>query len=112
MAFAFLCAACKDNDEAIYFEGQSHALLESIDQSLKRAEERLERLAMPASPYRRLDTGAIGSLAASYPLRLFKQNDPRILDTADYLMKNCLVHGGFFHDITHSGIPKVFYMWI
>ncbi len=103
-AAAFLCDAYKENDEAVLFEGESRSLLESINQSLKIVEGRLERLAMPASPYRRLDSGAIGSLACGYPLRIFKENDPRILDTADYLMKNCLVHGGFFHDMTHSGI--------
>ena len=103
-AAAFLCAAYKDNDEAFLFERESDALLESINQSLKQAEERLKRPAIPASPYRRLDSGAIGSLAASYPLRIFKHNDIRILDTADFLMKKCLVHGGFFHDMTHSGI--------
>ncbi|MDP2921379.1 MAG: GtrA family protein [Candidatus Omnitrophota bacterium] len=102
-AAAFLRGSYKD-DNSIYFESQSRALLESIDQSLKKAGVRLNRPAIPASPYRRLDSGAIGSLAASYPLRIFEQNDPRILDTADFLMKNCLVHGGFFHDMTHSGI--------
>ncbi|MCX5678135.1 MAG: GtrA family protein [Candidatus Omnitrophica bacterium] len=103
-AAAFLCAAYKDKAEAGYFEKESHAFLKSINQSLKKACERLKRPAIPASPYRRLDAGAIGSLAASYPLRIFEQNDPKILDTAEYLMKNCLVHGGFFHDMTHSGI--------
>jgi len=103
-AAAFLSDAYGDNEQAIYFEGQSHTLLESINRSLKIVEERLKRFAIPASPYRRLDSGAIGSLVASYPLRLFEQDDPRILDTADFLMKNCLVHGGFFHDMTHSGI--------
>ena len=103
-AAAFLCTAYHDPDETVYFEEESSALRESIDQSLKKVEERLKRPAIPASPYRRMDTGAIGSLAASYPLHLFKQNDPRILDTADFLMKNCLVHGGFFHDMTHSGV--------
>jgi len=103
-AAALMCASYKDNDEAIYFERESFALLESINQSLKKVEERLNRPAMPASPYRRLDSGAIGSLVASYPLRVFQQSDQRILDTADFLMKNCLVHGGFFHDMTHSGI--------
>ena len=90
--------------EAVYFEGESYALLGSIDQSLKKVKERLIRPAIPASPYRRMDTGAIGSLVASYPLRVFDPSDPRVLDTADFLMKNCLVHGGFFHDMTHSGI--------
>ena len=99
-----MSTAYKDNDEAFLFETESHALLESINQSLKKVGVRLKRLAIPASPYRRLDSGAIGSLAASYPLRVFEQNDSRILDTADFLMKNCLVHGGFFHDMTHSGI--------
>jgi hypothetical protein len=103
-AAAFLCARYKSNDEAVYFEKESCVLLESINQSLKKVDVRLKRPAMPASPYRRLDSGAIGSLAASYPLRIFEQNDPRILGTTDFLMKNCLVHGGFFHDMTHSGI--------
>ncbi len=103
-AAAFLCAAYEDNNEAVLFEKESLALLESINQSLKKVDVRLKRLAIPASPYRRLDSGAIGSLVASYPLRVFQQNDPRVLGTADFLMKNCLVHGGFFHDMTHSGI--------
>ena len=103
-AAAFLSIAYKDNDLAAYLESKSQELQKSIDQSLKKIEFRLKRKAMPASPYRRLDSGAIGSLAAGYPLRIFEENDPRILDTADFLMKKCLVHGGFFHDMTHSGI--------
>lgn len=103
-AAAFLCAAYKDDKEALYFENESQILQESINQSLNKVEGRLKRAAIPASPYRRLDAGAIGSLVAGYPLRIFKPNDPRILDTVDYLMKNCLIHGGFFHDMTHSGI--------
>lgn len=103
-AAALMSAAYKDDDAAITFERESTAFLGSINQSLKKVGVRLKRLAMPASPYRRLDTGAIGSLVASYPLRVFQQDDPRILDTADFLMKNCLVHGGFFHDLAHSGI--------
>ena len=103
-AAAFLSRAYKDNDEAVNFERESNVLLASIDQSLKKVEDRLTRPAIPASPYRRLDTGAIGSLPASYPLRVFEPNDPSVLGTTDFLMKNCLVHGGFFHDMTHSGV--------
>ncbi len=103
-AAALLCTAYKDNENAVSFENEARTLSECLDRSLRKAAERLKRPAIPASPYRRLDTGAIGSLVASYPLRVFQQNDPRVLDTADFLMKNCLVHGGFFHDMTHSGI--------
>jgi len=103
-AASFLCAAFKDSDRTVYFETEAQTLKASIDKSLKKVNERLKRPAMPASPYRRLDSGAIGSLAAGYPLGVFEHDDARVLDTADFLMKNCLVHGGFFHDMTHSGI--------
>jgi putative flippase GtrA len=103
-AAAYLSTAYKEQQEADYFESRSSSLLGNIDQSLKKVAERLIRPAIPASPYRRMDTGAIGSLAASYPLRIFEPDDPRVLDTAVFLMKNCLVHGGFFHNMTHSGI--------
>ncbi len=103
-AAALMCADYKDINEVSLFESESLAFLESINQSAKKVSVRLKRPALPASPYRRLDSGAIGSLAASYPLRIFEPNDPRILDTVDFLMNSCLVHGGFFHDMTHSGI--------
>ncbi|MCG2713093.1 MAG: hypothetical protein L6416_12335 [Candidatus Omnitrophica bacterium] len=86
------------------FETEAAELLRCINRSFKKTCQRLKRPAMPASPYRRLDAGAIGSLAVSYPLRLFVANDPRVLDTVDFLMKNCFFNNGFFHDMTHSGI--------
>lgn len=103
-AAAFLCAAYKDTSEATYFERKADALLESINLSLKKVAVRLQKSAIPASPYRRLDSGAIGSLVASYPLRIFEPNNSGVLGTVDFLMENCLVKGGFFHDMTHSGI--------
>ena len=51
-----------------------------------------------------MDAGAIGSLAGSYPLQVWTPNDPRILATAEFLLENCCVQGGFFQDMIHSGI--------
>ena len=76
----------------------------AIERSLKSAAVTLGRPAMPASPYRRLDAGAIGSLAAGYPLQLLPADDPRLLDTVRFLMRECFVGGGFFQDMIHSGI--------
>jgi hypothetical protein len=59
---------------------------------------------MPASPYRRLDAGAVGSLAAGYPLNLFDGDDPRLTDTCTALRASCFVRGGFFQEMIHSGI--------
>jgi hypothetical protein len=103
-AAAFLSTAYREYDTAAYFESESDALLESVNRSLKKVAERLRRAAMPASPYRRMDSGAIGSLVAGYPLRIYPKNDPRLLDTVDFLTKKCLFKNGFFHDMTHSGI--------
>jgi hypothetical protein len=59
---------------------------------------------MPASPYRRPDSGAVGSLAAGYPLQLWSERNERLLLTADHLFNNCLINNAFYHDISHSGI--------
>lgn len=59
---------------------------------------------IPASPHRRLDTGAVGSLVADYPLQLFAPDHPRIRKTVEFLLACCMQHGGFFQDIIHSGV--------
>jgi len=83
---------------------ESSSFMASIERSLEPVEVRLGRRAIPASPYRRLDSGAIGSLAPSYPLQLWEASDTRVLDTVRFLLDECMVEGGFFHDMSHSGI--------
>ncbi len=60
--------------------------------------------ALPVSPTRRLDSAAVGSLVASYPLQLYDGTDPRIVRTAEHLLETCLIDGGLYHDIAHSGV--------
>jgi len=60
--------------------------------------------AIPASPKRRMDSGAVGSLIADYPLQLFPPGDKRIMDTAAYLRGHSMQDGGFFQNMIHSGI--------
>jgi hypothetical protein len=59
---------------------------------------------IPASPYRRMDAGAVGSLVADYPLQITSPGDARILRTVDYLLEHSFVDGAFFQDMIHSGI--------
>ncbi|MEE4278430.1 MAG: hypothetical protein V2I82_08215 [Halieaceae bacterium] len=82
---------------------EAHRLRDAVDRSLEACRQRLGRDAMPAAPYRRLDAGAIGSLAASYPLGLMGPQDPRVLDCAHYLLDHCCVDEAFFQDMVHSG---------
>ena len=93
-----------DADEAARLREAATAFRDDVDASLERVAGRLGTPAMPASPYRRLDAGAIGSLAIGYPLQLCAPDDPRLLATVDFLLENCLVDGGFFQDMVHSGI--------
>jgi hypothetical protein len=86
------------------FKEEARAFAEALDKSLTGVEERLGRQAMPASPYRRLDAGAIGSLAVGYPLQQCAPDDVRLLDTVEFLLANCFFKGGFFQDMIHSGI--------
>lgn len=60
--------------------------------------------AIPAAPHRRMDSGAIGSIVADYPLQLFAPGDAAIARTADYLCANHAQAGGFFQNMIHSGI--------
>ena len=91
----------KDRDT---FKAHAVDFQQTIDESLAKAAERLGRPAMPASPNRRLDPGAIGSICAGYPLQLYPEKDPRLMDLVEYLLENTFVSGGFFQDMIHSGI--------
>jgi hypothetical protein len=65
--------------------------------------ERRSRGGIPVAPGRRMDSAAIGSLVADYPLQLTPPGDARIMNTAAFLMVHCLYDGAFFQDMIHSG---------
>jgi len=99
-----LCADIGREDLAQEFRVEAANFFQQVNVTLSRARARLKRDAMPAAPTRRMDAGAIGSLVAGYPLQLYGTEDPRLLDSVEFLMSNCFVEGGFFQDMIHSGI--------
>jgi hypothetical protein len=103
-ATASLCRHLGEPDAAERYERAAKDFDQAIQESLKKVESKLGVQAMPASPNRRLDPGAIGSLVAGYPLQLYSPQDPRLTATVDYLYQHCFVKGGFFQDMIHSGI--------
>jgi hypothetical protein len=72
--------------------------------SIEAIPETRSRGGIPASPNRRMDAGAIGSLVADYPLQLTKPHEAKVIGTIDFLMEHCFHSGGFFQDMIHSGI--------
>jgi hypothetical protein len=86
------------------FRTEADDLLASVERSLELVRRRSQTDAMPASPYRRLDSAAVGSLVAGYPLQIWSGDDPRLRATAAYLLHRHVLNGALFHDIAHSGL--------
>ncbi|HEY0946255.1 MAG TPA: hypothetical protein VGD81_13340 [Opitutaceae bacterium] len=76
----------------------------SVERSINEHAVPRGRGAVPASPFRRMDSGAIGVLVADYPLQLYPSGDDRVGRTVDHFLRHHFVNGGFFQDMTHSGV--------
>lgn len=83
---------------------EADEFLATIVRSFPRGPHRRFPGAVPASPHRRMDSGAVGSIVADYPLQLFPAGHDAMKLTADYLWDHCRYAGGFFQDMIHSGI--------
>lgn len=92
-----------DDKRAERYFGAYGEMMKSIDVSLGKSLDIRKTTAIPASPYRRMDSGAIGSLAASFPLNLYKAKDERIAKTVKFLRNQSFVDGMFFQEMIHSG---------
>ena len=103
-AAAFFAEHFDDLKYKEIFENESKSLLDSIESSLNKVENRIKMRALPASPYRRMDSGAIGSLVAGYPLQLYSPDDERLKNTVEFMLQECFVDNGFFQDMIHSGV--------
>jgi hypothetical protein len=96
----------RERDAALAQECDAVAaeFLQTIEQSFPDGPQRRFPGAIPASPKRRMDSGAVGNLVADYPLQLFAPGDDRIVRTANYLRDHSSFEGGFFQNMIHSGI--------
>ncbi len=74
-----------------------------LQQSIQAAMQRTKSHGLPCSPYRWMDTAAIGNLAAITPMDLYSENEQWVMPTLEYLWKNCVKNGLLFQHIIHSG---------
>ena len=93
-----------EKEKAGKYRREADEFMRDIEKSLKTVSKKLTTKVMPSSPYRRLDTAVIGSITVGYPLALWPHDDERLLESVDYLYQHHFVEGGFFHDMSHSGI--------
>ena len=103
-AAADLLAGTEKDSYCEEFREAAARYRQTVEESIAGSRTHKETGAIPAAPSRRMDAGAVGSLAVDYPLRLWEPGDTRVLKTAEYLYEKCFVGGGFFQDMIHSGI--------
>jgi len=103
-AASALAVRAADFTRAECFAAEARSLGDAIWQSIQQIPHEQSHGGIPASPYRRMDSGAVGSLVADYPLQLVGPDDQSTIETARFLVKNCFVKGAFFQDMIHSGI--------
>jgi hypothetical protein len=99
-----LLGLARQSEQSRRFYIEAHRFEESIFKSIDGIPESRSQGAIPASPYRRIDAGAVGSLVADYPLQITPPGDRRIRKTAELMMERFFQKGAFFQDIIHSGI--------
>jgi hypothetical protein len=92
------------SETARSFADSAEEFLQTIVSSFKHIPTRRFKGAISASPHRRMDAGAVGSLVADYPLQLFAPGDARLMKTTEYLLEHSSFDGGFFQNMIHSGI--------
>lgn len=90
--------------EARRFNAYAQDYWAEIERSLRASEKVVGATCLPASPYRRFDSGAIGSLCAVYPLDLIEADHPRVANTVRLIEERFLVGHGFFQEHFHSGV--------
>jgi hypothetical protein len=86
------------------FQEIYQAFWADVNRSLDQVAARLSQRILPASPFRRMDAGAIGSISALYPLRLLRADDERVVNTVRYLHAHSFFEDGFFQNVVHSGV--------
>jgi hypothetical protein len=92
------------NDSAVLFQDAAGKLKHNLQQSIQGAFARVNYQGLPSSPYRKVDSSAIGSLVAISPLDIFSVETPWIRATVDSLCNQSVEQGMFFQKIVHTGL--------
>ncbi len=101
---ARLLAAAGEHQAATRAEEFHASMTADVRRSMEITADRLDTLAVPAGPRRRIDAGAIGSLAAVWPLDLLPADDKAMAATLDVVRDRFCINGAFYQGISHTGL--------
>lgn len=93
-----LLAAAGEDEAASRAEEFCASMTADIRASMEITAERLGTAAVPAGPRRRIDAGAVGSLAAVSPLDLLPADDKAMAATLDVVRDRFCADEAFLHD--------------
>ncbi|MBC2593592.1 hypothetical protein H5P28_04885 [Ruficoccus amylovorans] len=93
-----------ENALADEFRREATAFEKDLRANIEALPERRTHGGIPASPHRRMDSGAVGSMVVDYPLEQTFLPDERITRTANWLWQHCFLEDAFFQDMIHSGL--------
>jgi len=90
--------------DIVWLQSEIEEYRSDLHASLEFSMRRQENMALPCSPYRALDTAAIGNLVSVSPLGILPADSAWVKNTCEWLLKNNLRHGLFFQKIVHTGL--------
>jgi hypothetical protein len=90
--------------DAAWLEGMLTDYRGDLNASMDWAWKKCGCKALPCSPYRSLDSAAIGNLVGVSPLDILDPKTPWLAGTVQFLMENNLREGLFFQRIVHTGL--------
>jgi hypothetical protein len=111
-AAAELLAAVDQSDAAEDAQRLAREFFDDLESSLAIVAKRLDTLAIPAGPRRRIDAGTIGSLVACEPLRLLPPGDRRVTATIDVIRDRFCDGPAFLQSSSHTGLGTYLTMQI
>jgi hypothetical protein len=103
-AFERICALLGRWPEMSQAHELACALRRDIGRSLETVRERTGIDSIPAGPLRKIDAGSIGSVAAWYPLQLYRSDDARMCATLETIQEEMFRQGMFYQPFIHSGL--------
>jgi hypothetical protein len=101
---AEICRRYGLDRDADCFQKEAQDFRLAFEDTLDRSNDIRRHNGVPASPYRRMDSGAVGSIVGGYPLQLWPAGDSKLLATVEFLLENCFIDRAFFQDMSHSGL--------
>ncbi len=92
-----------NSKDSIWLQSVFNEYTKDLQNSINHVTAKNKHKALSCSPYRWIDTAAIGNLAAISPMNLLSESEYWVMPTLEFLWQNNVRNGLFFQHIIHTG---------